>query len=840
MPARYLTANMKFFKIVFGLILCAFTTALTAQTNTTTSGTWNDASVWSTGVVPGGGTVTVNVNHPLEINTNIAIGTSGTGVYNIFQSMTDFPGGTSYTLQVGGNGTLDVQGGTTFFGGALASVTSNGASIRVRSGATLILTGPTAFSNGTTVLIDAGGTLIINGDFENNISGTGSFTVQGTVQINGNYSSNGDVDVVGGGEFFTTGSISTTGASGTVFGSGNNCTTGPCSGQNLCLGGNSNVLASNQFLCTGGTASGLTGDAIASATYQWQSSTTSSTTGFADIPSVTTQNYNPGTPAQTTWYRRRVTVGACSGASSAVVITIVPGSGWIGNNSADWNDASNWCSGVVPTNATDVVIPSGVLNSPVVSTGTIALCRNLTISSGATLTVQSTRQLNVSGNLVNNGTLTVTGIITFDGSTAQTISGSGFGTFASVVVNNSSGATPALTIPSTGLNITTALTMTAGKINLSNANLTLGTAAASAGTLTYTNGWAYNGNLTRWIPTGAFAINSLNTSPNRFPIGSSSDYRPIYIGNTTGITTGGTIRARHTAVNGSSAAAFSDNGTPIQVRTNSFWTVATGGGLATANNFEVRTDATGMGTVGDINHLRLTLAASAAAGTPGTNAGITTNPQVNRTGIPLANLANNFYWGSIDATNTPLPIELISFTATLKFDIVELKWSTASELNNDHFTIERTIDLEHFEEITTISGNGTTKATHHYNTTDNSPAYGRSYYRLKQTDYDGKYTYSDLRVIDYEGPKFATLRVYPNPLSDTKNLNVVVTGLKEQSDVPIMIYNVQGQLVYEQTLHTDIPGTLNLEIEFTDRLRSGLYIIKAGSTLQLMQKLVVE
>src|SRR5688572_31925317 len=134
---------MKFFKIVLGLIACIFSTTLNAQTNTTTSGTWSDGSVWSAGV-PGTGTITANVNHPLEINTSIAIGTSGTGVFNIFQSMTDFPGGTNHTLQIGGNGTLDVQGGTTYFGGALASVTSNGASIRVRSGATLILTGPTA------------------------------------------------------------------------------------------------------------------------------------------------------------------------------------------------------------------------------------------------------------------------------------------------------------------------------------------------------------------------------------------------------------------------------------------------------------------------------------------------------------------------------------------------------------------------------------------------------------------------------------------------------------------------------------------------------------------------
>ena len=640
------------------------------------------------------------------------------------------------------------------------------------------------------------------------------------------------------GNLYTTGSITTGGGSGMVFGSGNDCT-GPCSGQNLCLGsGITNAINSvpaNQYLCPGSSASALTADAIASATYQWQSSITSATTGFSNIVGATAQNYNPGTPAQTTWYRRRATVGTCSGASNAVVITIIPSASWIGGTSADWNVASNWCGGVLPTSATDVVIPAGILFDPIISSATVALCRNLTISSGATLTVNSTRQIDVSGNLTNNGTLTVTGTINFNGSTTQTVSGSGFGSYTSVTVNNNSGATPALTIPSTGLNITTLLTLTAGKINLAGANLTIGTAAASAGSLTYAGGWAYNGNLTRWM---AVAGLTLGNAPGQFPIGSANDYRPMFFGNT-GITTGGTIRVSHTAVNGSSSVAFNDNAIPIQVRTNSFWTVATGNGLATANNFTLRTEGTGLGTVGAVADLRITQVLSPASGIPGVNAGSLANPQVNRTAIPLASLSTNFYWGSTDATNTPLPVELTSFNAALKFDIVELKWSTASELNNDHFTIERSTDLENFQVVATIPGNGTSNVLHHYYTLDPNPVYGRSYYRLKQTDYEGKYSYSDVRLIDYEGPKFSSLRAYPNPLSGS-NLTIVITGLKDQTTVPVVIYNVQGQIVFEQVFQVDTPGTLKQEIEITDRFRSGLYIIKAGPTLQLMQKLVVE
>ncbi|HEX6892033.1 MAG TPA: T9SS type A sorting domain-containing protein [Chryseolinea sp.] len=826
---------MKFFKIVLGLISCIFSTALNAQTTATTSpGIWTDASVWSAGI-PGTGTITANVNHSLEINSDISIGTTGTGVYNISGSMTDFPGGTEYALFVGGNGTLDVQSGTTFFGGVAAAMTSNGARITVRSGATLILTGPagTSFANGTVVLIEAGGTLIVNGDFTNNITGDqGSFTVEGTVQINGKYSSNGDVDVLGNGQFFTTGEIETIGNSGTVFGSSNNCG-GPCSGQNLCFPENSpnNLSSSNQYLCSGDSAVPLVGAAIAGATYQWQSSITSAISGFQDITGATGKDYNPGTPSQTTWYRRRATSGSCSGASSALVIAIIPAFSWMGNFGTDWHDGNNWCGGLVPTSADDVVLVEGLVFYPTV--GATAECANLTISSGATLAVNASQQINVNGNLTNNGLATINGTINFNGASAQTIGGTGFATYDGVIVNNTSGATPALTIPSNGLSITTQLTLAAGKVNLSNANLTIGSSAG--GILDHTGGWIYNGSITRWL-TGA--LNEGNDN-GLFPLGSSTDYRPMSFGNTN-ISTVGTIRVSHTAVTGSSSVVFDDNGVPVQVRSNSFWTVAAGNGLnAGTNNFSIRTEGTGFGTVSDVNHLRLTQVGTAAFGIPGANAGSLTNPQVNRTAIPLANLNNDFYWGSIDATSSPLPVELISFTAALKFDIVELKWSTASEFNNDHFTIERSVNLEDFEVVATIRGNGTTKIIHHYNTLDPNPAYGRSYYRLKQTDFDGKSAYSDVKVIDYEGPKFAALKAYPNPLSGTK-LTIVISGLKDQATVPVVIYNVQGQLVFEQTFSVDTPGTFKQEIELPDRLTSGLYIIKAGPTLQLMQKLVVD
>ena len=404
---------------------------------TITSGSWTDGTIWSGGTAPtGAGTVTVN--NIIEINRDLAI----SGTYTFNSSVIDFTGGTAWKLSLTGTGDLTVASGTANFEGVTAVMTANGSKITVMNGATLILTGPTEIANGTIIDIQSGGTLIINGNFTNSIAGAGSFTIGGTVYINGDFTSSGNVDISGNGDLIASGSITTTGMSGSIFGSPNDCPSGPCSGQNLCLGGGVNVISANQYLCNGDAAVGLTGDAIASViSYQWQSSITSATSGFADIGSATSQDYNPGTPAQTTWYRRKATVTGCTGTSNAVVITIIPGGSWKGvTTPGNWNDASNWCGGSIPIVTTDVVVAAGVPFMPVVNTAD-GICNNLSINNGASLTINASRTLSVNGNLTNNGTITTTGTLSFDGSSAQSVSGAGLNSYAGLKINNASGVT---------------------------------------------------------------------------------------------------------------------------------------------------------------------------------------------------------------------------------------------------------------------------------------------------------------------------------------------------------------------------------------------------------------
>jgi hypothetical protein len=142
-----------------------------------------------------------------------------------------------------------------------------------------------------------------------------------------------------------------------------------------------------------------------------------------------------------------------------------------------------------------------------------------------------------------------------------------------------------------------------------------------------------------------------------------------------------------------------------------------------------------------------------------------------------------------------LPIELIEFTATInKNKEVELNWLTASEWNNDYFSVERSFDAIHFQPIGTIDGNGTTDQNHHYFFTDLHPHSGYNYYRLRQTDYDNHVTYSTIESVklsnDAEGFQ---LIIWPNPIHNTINFEVLLPDYQNQI-AEIRIYDEAGLL----------------------------------------------
>lgn len=138
----------------------------------------------------------------------------------------------------------------------------------------------------------------------------------------------------------------------------------------------------------------------------------------------------------------------------------------------------------------------------------------------------------------------------------------------------------------------------------------------------------------------------------------------------------------------------------------------------------------------------------------GDGTGITftySNPLITVTGISTTHFANNgtsyFTIGSSNSA-TPLPIELLSFTGEKKDGYNELKWSTSTELNNDYFTLEKTIDGSNYSELGIVDGAGNSTEIRNYSMLDVSPSNEINYYRLKQTDFNGEFSYSSIVSIN--------------------------------------------------------------------------------------------
>jgi hypothetical protein len=139
-------------------------------------------------------------------------------------------------------------------------------------------------------------------------------------------------------------------------------------------------------------------------------------------------------------------------------------------------------------------------------------------------------------------------------------------------------------------------------------------------------------------------------------------------------------------------------------------------------------------------------------------------------------------------TSSPLPIELIRFSATPEFGKVWLDWATATEKNNAFFTIERSQNAEVWEEVARVKGSGSSSQRRDYKHLDGLPFIGTSYYRLKQTDFDGGSSLSPIRSVTIEAYREAELKVYPNP---TKNTIHIHSGLIKKEDV--WFYDVLGK-----------------------------------------------
>lgn len=192
--------------------------------------------------------------------------------------------------------------------------------------------------------------------------------------------------------------------------------------------------------------------------------------------------------------------------------------------------------------------------------------------------------------------------------------------------------------------------------------------------------------------------------------------------------------------------------------------------------------------------------------------------------------------GTRNFAASPLPVSLISFNAAYNDGAVELNWSTASEKNNDHFTLGKSRDGIIFESFAEIKGRGTSSVPFSYKSTDPEPFPGTSYYRLKQTDYDGKETYSDIIAVTTNGGK-KDLVIFPNPNSGSFKikfpdaetteieLKILDNGGKEIISALHLVKQSDGLFLFDQNSLLS-PGTYLLNVSSFGKKYSTVLLVK--------------
>ena len=183
------------------------------------------------------------------------------------------------------------------------------------------------------------------------------------------------------------------------------------------------------------------------------------------------------------------------------------------------------------------------------------------------------------------------------------------------------------------------------------------------------------------------------------------------------------------------------------------------------------------------------------------------------------------------STNTSLlPIELLDFYAKpIDNRFVQLDWQTASEINNDYFTIERSTNGVDWEGIIQIGGVGNSSNLLSYSVIDETPYQGLSYYRLKQTDYDGQYSYSQVKSVNIKSEGDSGIEIFPNP---TESQITIIGNILELEQVKI--YNTLGQDVTMFSTQISYDES-KIVIDLSD-LSEGMYYIQTKTTANKVYK----
>jgi hypothetical protein len=409
---------------------------------------------------------------------------------------------------------------------------------------------------------------------------------------------------------------------------------------------------------------------------------------------------------------------------------------YIENNSSSWN-STNLCkfsgSANYPIIKGNLYIGgNGTGNVNFFNTNSnsfpVKVTGSIFIKTGSTLTVTGTG-FDVQGDINCSGTYTHSASLsklTFSGTNYQTINGSGNISTYNLELNKTGGNVTLNNNISVYNNMNMlsgiVLTSTAAKIILRD-----NTTTTNASDLSFVSG----------------PVQKYGDDPFTFPVGKSGNYQPISMNAGTNAQTGDAFTAEYFNVD--PRTLYGNNLGPgiDSISSCEYWTLTMDVGSA-QKNVTLSWDGNSC-AITNLSALRVTRFNS----TLWTDEGNMFTTGNTASGTITSNVTTGFgpfTIATVSATNN-LPITLLSFSAIYNGKEVKLSWVTSTEINNDFFTIERSRDGKNFEGILTQPGSGTSNSIQYYGAEDVNPYTNISYYRLKQTDYDGKSSYSDIIPI---------------------------------------------------------------------------------------------
>ncbi len=267
-----------------------------------------------------------------------------------------------------------------------------------------------------------------------------------------------------------------------------------------------------------------------------------------------------------------------------------------------------------------------------------------------------------------------------------------------------------------------------------------------------------------------------------------------------------------------------------------------GSETGTITDFDVRFDLTGLGPI-TTSELRLLIDTdndgvfadeTVAGGGIISGAALVSGSIYEFSNVTGMNNNLRFTVATTSVASTPLPIELLEFNAVNISNKVEIDWKTASEKNTESFNIERSKDGINFETLSTVNASGNSSSILEYTEIDFAPLDGISYYRLKQIDKNGDFSYSSIVPVNYRINK-SSLSIYPNPSLGEFTIDLV--GM-ENKEVLVVIKDISGKEVYSKVTITQ-EGKNLIAIDAEHKLASGTYFVIASSNNDLFSQRII-